>query len=131
MEVKILLKETKEVPSPYVKGRVWGVVENRIQKINRISALIFSLTSTVSTTALVFVSIKVYQDLIASGILNYFSLMLSDWATVGTLWKEFSYAILESIPMMSVIPMLGIIFITMLSLKKSSVFFEQMNYSIR
>ena len=132
MEVRIsnLLKETKEISSLYIKSYVWDGVESRIQKINRRNALVFSLSSITSIAVLLFVSARAYQDLIASGLPNYFSLLLSDWVTLGTFWKEFLYVILESVPVVSVISMLGIIFITMLSIKKSSIFFKQMNYSV-
>ena len=133
MEVRIsnLLKETKEIPSLYIKGCVWSIVESRIQKINRRNALVFSFASITSITALLFVSVKTYQDLLSSGILNYFSLLLSDWVTIGSLWKEFSYVILESLPAVSAVLMLSVIFIVMLSIKKSSTSFKQMNYSIK
>lgn len=133
MEAKIknLIKETKEIPSHYIKDYIWSSIEIKIKRSNRISALIFSFVSIASVSSLIFVSVRAYQDFIASGITNYFSLLLSDFATTGMLWKEFSYAILESIPVMSVMSFLGIIFITMISLKKSGAIFKQMNYSLR
>ena len=133
METKIkeLLKDTREIPSPYLKGNIWRNIEIRIQNVNYRNVLLSSFLSIVSLASLIFVSVLAYQDLLASGLPNYFSLLFSDWSTVGTLWKEFSYVILESLPVMSTILMLGVIFITMLSLKKSSTSFKQMNYSIK
>jgi hypothetical protein len=56
-------------------------------------------------------------DLTRSGFYEYFSLLFSDTGSIISYWKEFTFSIAESLPIISIISVLSLLFVCFLSLK--------------
>lgn len=67
--------------------------------------------------ALVFVGGVFIDDANQSGFLQFFSLIFSDWSILLYSWKEFSFSLLESMPVFSLAALLAITVILISSFK--------------
>jgi len=57
------------------------------------------------------------NNLAQSGFSEYFSLIFSDGGSMLTYWKELSFSLAESLPVMSIILTLSTLFVCFLSLR--------------
>lgn len=124
-ELRKFLNRNKEIPSPYLKWVIWNVVENRIHKSKNNEMVIFSFTTVLSLTGFVFAFMSLYQNFISSNIMNYLSLIVSDFAVVQSMWKEFLYVLLESLPVMSVVLTFGVATLALFSINKTFSSFKE------
>lgn len=125
-----ILSESRLIPNDNLESILFVRLQKRIKLINRIKFVSYLTTSLASIIFMVVYSKYVYSDLYNSGAYSYFHLILSeDLNTLSLFWKEITYALFESLPMMSMTLSFGILFVFMfsfngilLSLRKSLLF---------
>lgn len=112
-----IFSESRFIPNNNLENLLLLRLQKRIKLINQIKFISY-LTTNVTSVIFLFISAKfVYNDLYNSGALNYFHLIISeDLSTIALLWKDITYALFESLPVMSITLALGLIFMFMVSL---------------
>lgn len=110
-----------QLPTSEPKSWVLDKVMNRIARSQRISVLtrgffyLFTLIGSIATFVPAIRSL--ISDLASSGFLSYLSLILSDARIVLTSWQSFGLALLESVPMLSIVFTLVVLLVFLESLK--------------
>ena len=69
----------------------------------------FIATTLVSSVALVVATIRLWSDLAQSGFYQYFSLLLSDGATLSLYWKQLGLSLVESLPLLNLAILLSVL----------------------
>lgn len=92
-------------------------VQEKLEKMRKVM-LSFYAGMIVSSSVFIFFSLQyLITDLAHSGTFNYFKLLISeDTQTLRLFSQELLYAIFESLPMMSLLLTLGLLFMLMLSI---------------
>lgn len=105
-------------PSPELFTKIIARIhsEKRILNLKR-RLIFFSLGLIISAIALVPAFNTARADFNESGFSQFFSLLFSDFGSVLTYWQSFVLTLLESLPVMSMVVFLFIIFIFFESLK--------------
>lgn len=105
--------------------RLFGAILQRFQKEQRLSvikrSLLFFFIFIGSAAAMVPAFQTTRAGLVESGFVQFFSLFFSDFKIVITDWQNFVFALLESLPAVS----LAVFFITLL------VFLESLKFLIK
>lgn len=96
---------------------VWQTIARREKRRTRFKLWIFALAGIASFSGLVPAFKILFGDLAQSGFYEYFSLVFSDGASHLSYWKEFMFSIAQSLPTMSILLSLSLIFVFFLSLK--------------
>jgi len=109
-----------ETPEP--ADGLFDKILQRIRKEQRLSIFrrqlaLFSIGVVGSSVALIPAFQMVQSELVASGFVEFFSLLFSDLGLVMAHWQNFVFALLESLPVMSIVAFLAVIFIFIESLK--------------
>jgi|ERR1035437_42741 hypothetical protein len=104
-----ILKETQVEP-PYGLSHSISV---RVHELERSTSLIrfltFVSTTLVSSVALVIATVRLWNDLAQSGFYQYFSLLLSDGATLSLYWKQLGLSLVESLPLLNLALLLSVL----------------------
>ncbi len=106
-----ILNESKVLPDNNLVDVIFAKLQKRIRFVRQIRLSIYSLGTIIFGTAM-FVSIKsLYVDLYNSSLFDYVYLIFSeDLNTLAFISKEILYAFLESIPLVSLMFSLGVLF---------------------
>ena len=96
---------------------VWQAIVLHDKCIARVKLWAFSVVGFSSFIGLVPAFKILSTDLAQSGFYEYFSLAFSDGLSYLSYWKEFSFSLAESLPIMSITLSLSLVFILFLSLK--------------
>ncbi|GEM_PF-432281 len=105
-------------PPPYLFSRIMNRIQAEKQRLAlRRRFIVFSIILAASVMVLVPVLKMVHQNLVESGFIQFLSLLFSDSAVVVTYWQSFVLTLLESLPAMSLIALLAVIFIFLESVK--------------
>jgi hypothetical protein len=99
---------------------IWHGIAARNKHIARIKLWAFSFTGIASLAGLIPAWKILSSDLAQSGLYEYFSLVFSSGGSVFSYWRELSLSIAESLPTMSIILSLSLVFVLFLSLKYAS-----------
>jgi len=105
------------LPEASLAFDVWRSVVLQEKRAARFKLWAFSFIGLVSFAGLLPIFKTLSSDLSRSGFYEYFSLIFSDSGSVIHFWKEFSLSLLESLPVISAILSLILIFTLFLSLK--------------
>ncbi len=119
MQTKLqkLLNESRFTPHTDLENTLFVNVQKKIRIIMRIKLASYFTIGILSSISLVFYLNALYVDLSNSGAYNYLHLIVGeDVNTLLLISKEMLYAILESIPMMSITLSLGLLFMVMISI---------------
>jgi len=95
---------------------IWQAIVLRDRHIARIKLWAFSIIGLVSFIGLIPVLKIMLSDLTQSGFYEYLSLIFSSGSII-TYWKDFLLLIAESLPVISIISSLTLIFIFFLSIR--------------
>ena len=96
---------------------VWSSIAASERRGAKLRLWIFSLLGLVSLGGLVPAVSVLLNNLTQSGFYEYFSLIFSDSGAVLASWKEFIFSLAESLPLLSIIYTLSLIFVFFLSLR--------------
>jgi hypothetical protein len=112
-----IFKKAKYEPSPDLAFSIWHTVVVQNKYMVKFKLCIFVFTGFFSLVGLVPVFQMLLNDLTQSGFYEYFSLIFSDGGSMLSSWKELIFSLAESLPIMSIIFTLSLIFIFFLSLR--------------
>jgi len=106
-------------PSQKMVSRINANIEHHVIIRSRAKALAYGLLT--MTTLLIFIPVFQYTNTqaISAGFYEYVSLFSSDSLYMIQNWKITTLSILESLPMLGTILMLGIILVSIYAFKKS------------
>jgi len=96
---------------------VWQAIVLRDRCIVRVKLWAFSVIGIFSLAGLAPALKTLSTDLAQSGFYEYFSLVFSDSGLILSVWKEFTFSLVESLPVLSIIFTLSLIFVFFLSLR--------------
>ena len=96
---------------------IWHNIVVYNKRITRIKLWVFSLAGFTSLIGLIPAWKTLSTDLAQSGLYEYVSLAFSSGGSILSYWKEFALSMAESLPTMSIILSLSLVFILFLSLK--------------
>ena len=99
----------------------------RVRRAKRRFAF-FAISSTLSIGAFILAIQYAIAEFAKSEFIQYFSLIFSDGTSLLSYWKQFSFVLAESIPLMSVALLLSIALITLYSLRNLLKDFGRMSY---
>ena len=88
-----------------------------MKKNARLEISVFVLIGFASLAGLIPAFKIMLSDLTQSGFYEYFSLIFSDGLTNSVYWKELSLSLAESLPAISIILTLSLVFISFLSIR--------------
>lgn len=98
-------------------NRIMLEMRREQKKADQIRAAFFSFTFIASLLAFVPALNLLRANLTASGFMDYFSLLFSDWGVIAEYWQSFVLSLLEVLPVMSLAVFLAVIFVFLESLK--------------
>ena len=116
-ELKNTFRSIKYEIKSDLSENIWQTIVLRNKRITRIKLWAFSTTGLLSLIGLAPVLKMLSNDFIQSGFYDYFSLLFSSNGSLITYWKDFLLLLAESLPIMSIILSLTLIFIFFLSLR--------------
>jgi len=105
------------LPEESLADKTWHAIVLRDRRIARLKLWVFSLIGLFSFVGFVPVFRMLFSDFAQSGFYEYFSLAFSSSGSVITYWKEFLSLLAESLPVISILSTLTLVFIFFLSLK--------------
>ncbi|MFA5840968.1 MAG: hypothetical protein WC847_01690 [Candidatus Paceibacterota bacterium] len=112
-----VFKKAKYDGSSILAENIWQTITIRENHKNNIKLWSSAFLGIISIAGLIPAFKILLGDLAQSGFYEYFSLVFSDGTTVLSYWKEFIFSITESLPTMSIILSLSLIFTLFLSIK--------------
>jgi hypothetical protein len=116
-ELKKAFYKAKYEGKPDLSLNIWNSIVVRNKRITRIKLWVFSFIGFSSLVGLIPAWKVLSNDLTQSGLYEYFSLVFSSGTSIFSYWKELSLSIAESLPIISIILSLSLVFILFLSLK--------------
>jgi hypothetical protein len=96
---------------------VWQAIVLRDRCIARVKLWTFSVIGFTSLIGLIPVLKALLSDFTQSGFYEYLSLAFSNGGSIITYWKDFLLLLAESLPVLSIISSLTLVFIFFLSIK--------------
>jgi len=112
-----IFQKVKYESDPNLAEGIWQMIVRRDQKMTRLKLWTFTSIGLISLAGLVPALKVLSNDLAQSGFSEYFSLIFSDSGLILSYWKELIFSLAESLPVMSMIFTLSLLFICFLSLK--------------
>ena len=113
-----ILSESRYVPeNKNLEAFLFVKIQKRIKMIHQIRSFSYFMASFTSAVALFTYIKSVHAELFNSSVYSYFNLIISeDLSTLTFISKEIMYALVESLPVMSMTLSFGILFLFMFSL---------------
>ena len=134
MEQKLVkaFHKIKYENDPNLPIAIWQAILLHDKFIARVKLWLFSVIGVFSLMGLVPVLKILSSDLTQSGFYEYFSLAFSSSGSIIAYWRDFVSLLAESLPIVSIISSLTLIFIFFLSLKYAmkQIIKNQMSLSI-
>lgn len=114
-----ILQESRHTPHDnHLEEVLFVRIQKKVQYISRVKTLLYGLVGIFSSISLYLYAHSVLSEIANSGAYGYFHLILDeDMSTVFFVIKEMLYAIVESLPIMSMTLSLGLLFILMISIE--------------
>ena len=116
-KLKKNFSEVKYEPSQNLSSAIWRTLITRNERVVRVKLFVFSIISLASGLGLIPVFKLLSNDLARSGFYQYLSLLFSSNGSIASYWQEFMFSIAESLPLASILFLLGLIFVFFLSLR--------------
>jgi hypothetical protein len=96
---------------------LWQSINLRERQTARLKSWAFAFLGLASLAGLVPAISALSTDLAQSGFNEYFSIIFSDSGSILSYWKELAFSLAESLPAISIILTLSLLFICFLSIK--------------
>lgn len=112
-----IFQKVKYESDPNLALHIWRAIVVRDKYMARLKLWAFALVGFISFVGLVPALKTLSGDLAQSGFYEYFSLIFSDGGSVLSYWKELVFSLAESLPTVSIILTLSLLFICFLSLR--------------
>ncbi len=114
-------------PEGALSHQIWQVIAAREKRNTQIKVWVFASAGIASFAALLPVLKILYSDLSQSGLYEYFSLLFAG-GSILSYWKEIVLSVVESLPVLSMVLTLSLIFICFLSMRYLVRQFGRNNY---
>lgn len=114
--IKKIMNESRYMPDFNLSDSIWKNIESRKNKIYILKSWIYSSLFFISLILLVPSINNLIEKSLAYGFSDYLSLVSYDFDIVLVYWREFSLSLINSIPVVSLILSLLLIFMSVLSL---------------
>ena len=105
-------------PRPELAERIIAAWQKRVNRTRRIYKITWGTITLGTLAGLVPAAMSIVSQWSQSGINYYLSVAFSDTGTLITLGKDLGLAVLESLPIMSLVITLGLLWILILAIKK-------------
>jgi hypothetical protein len=115
--IKKAFQEAKYEPNDKLAQNIWLKIALNSKRVFYFKVISFSSISLVSLISLVPMFKTLITDFTQSGFYEYLSVAFSNGGIFSSYWKDLTFSILESLPAMSVIFILTLVFIFFLSLR--------------
>lgn len=112
-----LFQKAKYKDSSDLVENVWRAIVLHDRCIARVKLWAFSAVGAVSFVGLIPAFKVLLGDLVQSGFYEYFSLIFSDSGLILSVWRELVFSLAQSLPVLSIVFTLSLVFIFFLSLK--------------
>jgi hypothetical protein len=112
-----IFKNATYQPSPELAFSVLQTITKQEKRATQARLWFLSSLLFVSAVGLIPAFEMLLNNLAQSGFSEYFSLIFSDGGSMLTYWKELSFSLAESLPVMSIILTLSTLFVCFLSLR--------------
>lgn len=96
---------------------IWNTIITRNKRMTQIKLWSFSLVGIASFAGLIPAYKILLSELTQSGFYEYASLAFSDTSLLLSAWKELAFSLIESLPIMSIVFTLTLLFTIFLSMK--------------
>jgi hypothetical protein len=106
-----------EPPGGLLDKVILRVSLERQPRTTKARIVVFGALSLFSLAAFVPAWSELQSELSQSGFLHFASLLFSDLHAVAVYWREFMFSLLESLPVLGVVAVLGAAFVLISSLK--------------
>jgi hypothetical protein len=119
MEDKLIkiFQKAKYEPESDLEQVVWSTIIARDKRTTRFKLWTYGFVGLASFAGLIPAFKILFTDLAHSGFYEYFSLIFSDTGSILSYWKELIFSLTESLPVVSIIFTLSLLFICFLSLR--------------
>jgi hypothetical protein len=126
MEDKLthIFQKARYETSPGLGMDIWRNIARRNKKAAQIKLWSFAAVTLLSLVLLIPAANTLALDFSKSGFYEYFSLIFSGGSGAIAYWRELGFSILESLPAMSIIFVLSLVFFLFLSIRQ---IFKQIN----
>ena len=112
-----VFQKAKYNESSILAENVWNTIVAREKRNTQTKFWAFFSLGATSLAGLVPVFKVLSNDLSQSGFYEYSSLIFSDTGLMLSYWKELSFSLAESLPIMSIVFTLSLLFVIFLSIK--------------
>lgn len=120
MNIETYFTSTRTASDTQLENKIIAAVERSIATSNRNRRIAWGSVSLLSLGALVPVIISISGQLAQSGIGYYLSIIFSDAGSLLTVGADVGLAVLESLPITSLVITFGLITLLLLALRKSA-----------
>ena len=107
-------------PSDELAEKILGKIKQAQKRKAKIRLAVFAVVSVLSVVALVPAGYWLWQDVSQSGFFQFVSLLFSDFGMVLAYWHNFVLAVLESLPVLSLIVFSGVAVLLLESIRSLS-----------
>ena len=112
-----IFQKAKYEKNSILAQNIWNTITKREKRNTQIKLWVFSSVGFVSFAGLVPVFKILLSELSQSGFYEYASLAFSDTGLLLSSWKELAFSLIESLPIMSIVFTLTLLFTVFLSMK--------------
>ena len=131
MPIKSFKKIDAVEPPKDLSFRILSAIETEARRSGKNKFIFFGSLSVISLIFMIPAFQYFIQEFYISGFYSYISILFSDTNTVLALWKEFSIAIMESLPVFGITVFLSATFIFLESFKIAAENFSYSNFKIQ
>ena len=114
-----LFKNAIHTPESRLSENIVNAILYKNAKITKVKTFGYLCLSILSLFGSIFSIKNLIEQSIKLGFFNYFSLAFSDSGIVAKYWKEYTLSLVDSLPIMSLIFSLFLIFILFISIRRA------------
>lgn len=118
MNLHTFFTTTQSHPRPELAERIIMAWQRRVNRTRRMYQITWGTITLGTLVGLVPAGLSIANQWSQSGLNYYVSLLFSDTQTLATLGKDFGLAVVESLPVMSLVLALALLWVFVLALKK-------------
>ncbi len=115
-----LFKQSSYTPESRLSGDIWSVIEYKSNRIAKFKKYSYMFLSVLSLSGSVFSIKSLIEQFTKLGFFDYLSLVFSDSGVIATYWKEYTLTLVNSLPVISIMISLFLLFVLFISIQKMS-----------
>ena len=119
-----LFKQSSYTPERRLSGDIWNVIESKSNHIAKFKKYGYVSLSILSLSGSVFSIKSLIEQFTKLGFFDYLSLAFSDSGVIATYWKEYTLTLVNSLPVISLMISLFLLFVLFISIQRISYQFK-------